>query len=73
GQRAFPIEKNDTLDTVREKGLKLEWVLYPECIDLFAQGRLKIVEMTHNRPGGRQKMKRTVVKILPARAVADAD
>ena len=73
GQKAFPIEKNDTLDTVREKGLKLEWVLYPECIDLFAQGRLKIVEMTYKRPGKRQKMKRTVVKILPGRAVADAD
>jgi phosphoribosylglycinamide formyltransferase-1 len=65
GQKAFPIEKNDTLDTVREKGLKLEWALYPECIDLFAQGRLKIVEMTYSRPGRRQKLKRTVVKILP--------
>lgn len=73
GQKAFSIEKNDTLDTVREKGLKLEWVLYPECINLFAQGRLKIVEMTHNQPGRRRKMKRTVVKILPARPGADAD
>ena len=73
GQKAFPVEKNDTLDMVREKGLKLEWALYPECIDLFAQGRLKIVEMTYDRPGGRQKMKRVVVKILPARAGADAD
>ena len=65
GQKAFPIEKNDTLDTVREKGLKLEWALYPECIDLFAQKRLKIVEMTYSRPGRHQKLKRTVVKILP--------
>ena len=65
GQKAFPIEKNDTLDTVREKGLKLEWTLYPACIDLFAQGRLKIVEMTYSRPGRHQKLKRTVVKILP--------
>ncbi|MEN8689833.1 MAG: phosphoribosylglycinamide formyltransferase [Desulfobacterales bacterium] len=73
GQKAFPIEKNDTLDTVRKKGLKLEWVLYPECIDLFAQGRLKIVEMTYNRPGRRQSLKRTVVKILPGKAGADAD
>ena len=73
GQKAFPIEKSDTLDTVREKGLKLEWVLYPECIDLFAQGRLKIVKMTHNRPGRRQKMTRTVVKILPSSTEADAD
>ncbi|MGB7919918.1 MAG: phosphoribosylglycinamide formyltransferase [Desulfobacterales bacterium] len=73
GQKAFPIDKNDTLDTVREKGLKLEWVLYPECIDLFAQGRLKIVEMTYDRPGRRQKMKRTVVRILTGRAGSDAD
>ncbi len=65
GQKAFPIEKNDSLETVREKGLKLEWALYPECIDLFAQGRLKIVEMTYSRPGRHQKLKRTVVKILP--------
>jgi phosphoribosylglycinamide formyltransferase-1 len=73
GQKAFPIEINDTLDTVREKGLKLEWVLYPECIDLFAQGRLKIVEMTDSRPGKRQRLKRTVVKILPCRAGGDGD
>ncbi len=73
GQKAFPIEKNDTLGTVREKGLKLEWALYPECIDLFAQGRLKIVEMTYSRPGRRQKSKRTVVKILPGKAGAEAD
>lgn len=73
GQKAFPIEKNDTLESVRKKGLKLEWVLYPECINLFAQGRLKIVETTYNRPGIRQEMKRTVVKILQRRAAGDAE
>jgi phosphoribosylglycinamide formyltransferase-1 len=73
GQKAFPIEKNDTLGTVREKGLKLEWALYPECIDLYAQGRLKIVEMTYSRPGRRQELKRTVVKILRGEAGAEAD
>jgi phosphoribosylglycinamide formyltransferase-1 len=72
GQKALSIEENDTLDTVREKGLKLEWVLYPECIGLFAQGRLKIAEMTYNQPGRHRKIKRTVVKILPGRAGADA-
>ena len=41
GQKAFEITPDDTIDTVREKGLKLEWQLYPECIQLFAEGRLR--------------------------------
>jgi len=41
GQKAFQILENDTLDTIKKKGLKLEWELYPECINLFAQKRLK--------------------------------
>ncbi len=32
GQKAFEIEDADTLEDVREKGLALEWQLYPECI-----------------------------------------
>ena len=40
GQKAFEITPDDTIDKVREKGLKLEWQLYPECIQLFAEGRL---------------------------------
>ena len=47
GQRSFAIEPSDTLDTIKEKGLKQEWALYPECIQLFAEGRLKVV----NAPG----------------------
>lgn len=73
GQTAFAIERNDTLDTVREKGLKLEWVLYPECINLFAQGRLKTVLMTYARPGSRQPSERRVVKILPPSTAAGKD
>ena len=42
GQKAFEITPDDNIDTVREKGLKLEWQLYPECIQLFAEGRLKM-------------------------------
>ena len=42
GQKAFEITSDDTIDTVREKGLKLEWQLYPECIQLFAEGRLRM-------------------------------
>ena len=40
GQRAFQIEDNDTLESVKKKGLALEWQLYPECIQKFAQGLL---------------------------------
>lgn len=42
GQKAFPIDPSDTLETVKAKGLALEWELYPECINLFAQNRLKL-------------------------------
>lgn len=42
-QRAFPIEPEDSLDTVRRKGLEQEWEVYPHCIQLFAQGRLTVV------------------------------
>ncbi|MBF0467448.1 MAG: phosphoribosylglycinamide formyltransferase [Desulfamplus sp.] len=38
GQRAFQIEDGDTLEVVKQKGLALEWQLYPECIQKFAQG-----------------------------------
>ena len=36
-QKAFRIGDNDTLEDVRKKGLKLEWQLYPECIQKFAE------------------------------------
>ncbi|MBN1930864.1 MAG: phosphoribosylglycinamide formyltransferase [Desulfobacterales bacterium] len=64
GQKAFQIDSNDTLDTIRQKGLKLEWELYPECIQLFAQGRLKTVNKTYILPNNK-KAQRTVVEILP--------
>jgi phosphoribosylglycinamide formyltransferase-1 len=63
GQRAFPIQNEDTLETVREKGLAHEWELYPECILLFAQNRLKLIEM-EGEPENRAGKKRKVVKIL---------
>ena len=39
GQRAFQITENDTLDSIKKKGLQLEWELYSECINLFAENR----------------------------------
>jgi phosphoribosylglycinamide formyltransferase-1 len=64
GQRAFPIREEDTLDDVRRRGLEQEWQLYPECIQLFAEGRLRTVRIKHERPGG-GSFERTVVNVLP--------
>jgi phosphoribosylglycinamide formyltransferase-1 len=63
GQRAFEIRPEDTIDSIRKKGLKLEWELYPECIQLFAAGRIKTVKMEYEMRGGR-KVTRTVVKMV---------
>jgi len=64
GQRAYTISEDDTINSVREKGLKLEWALYPECVKLFAEGRLKTVRKLQMLKNGKQ-IHRTVVKILP--------
>ena len=64
GQRAYMISEDDTMESVREKGLKLEWALYPECVKLFAEGRLKTVRMLYNLKSG-EEIHRTIVKILP--------
>jgi len=63
GQKAFQITSNDTLDTIKGKGLKLEWELYPECIEHFARRRLQTVRMLYELKNGK-KIERTVVKIL---------
>jgi len=65
GQRTFPISPDDTLDTVRKKGLQLEWELYPQCIQWFAEGRLTTVKKTFTLSNGK-KVHRTIVEILPA-------
>ena len=62
GQRAFEILPEDTIDTIKEKGLKLEWELFAECIQLFAKGRIQIKKMIHQLDNG-EKVKRKVVKI----------
>ena len=64
GQRSFPITPEDTIDTIRKRGLKLEWELYPECIRLFAEGRLNTVKKTFTLANGK-KVQRTIVEILP--------
>jgi len=60
GQRAFEILPEDTVDSVRQKGLRLEWQLYPECIQLFAENRLRLKKALYTLDGGRQ-IERTIV------------
>lgn len=62
GQRCFEITDNDTIESIKKKGLALEWELYSECIQMFAEGRLHIVKMTYTSGGGKI-CRRTVVKI----------
>lgn len=42
-QRPVPVLPDDTLDSLRERGLAVEHELYPECIDLYAAGELELV------------------------------
>jgi phosphoribosylglycinamide formyltransferase 1 len=63
GQKVFQIENDDTLDTIKKKGLALEWELYPECISLFAESRLKTVRVPYILKNGEERQ-RTIVKIL---------
>ncbi len=60
GQRAFQIQPDDTLDSIRQKGLKLEWELFPACIQLFAQGRIKVVRKEFELGKGKSVIRRIV-------------
>jgi phosphoribosylglycinamide formyltransferase-1 len=66
GQRAFQILEEDSLATIKQRGLEIEWQLYTECIRLYAQQRLQTVRMAHTLGNGK-KIERTIVKILPPR------
>lgn len=41
-QRAVPVEENDTPDTLADRVQAAEREIYPEAIDLFGQGRVRI-------------------------------
>lgn len=60
GQKCFPITVDDTLDSIKKKGLALEWQLYPDCIALFAEHRLQTVMMTYTLDDGRVIQRRVV-------------
>jgi phosphoribosylglycinamide formyltransferase-1 len=61
GQRAFQIQPQDTIDSIRKKGLALEWDLYPACIQLFAQGRIEVVRKDFDLGKGKKALRRIVV------------
>jgi phosphoribosylglycinamide formyltransferase-1 len=66
GQKAFQILETDTLETVKSKGLALEWQLYPECIQMFAQGRITTAKVVYIGRDN-EELHRTVVKIIDAK------
>lgn len=59
-QRAINILPGETLESFKERGLAAEHELYPECIQLFAASRLKVID----RDIGQGRTKK-VVEILP--------
>jgi len=54
--------ETDAIDTIKQKGLTLEWKLFPQCVQLFAENRLACVKMTYTDDMGNISQ-RTVVKI----------
>ena len=62
GQRCFAITETDSLESVKKKGLALEWELYPECIRLFAENRLLPVKKTYPLKNGGYRQ-RSIVHI----------
>jgi len=64
-QKAFPIEPQDTLESVKAKGLELEWEIYPHCIQLFAQKRLRM-EPCSLCPADHRRRRRVVRILDPA-------
>lgn len=62
-QEAFEIHSDDTLETVRKRGLELEWAIYPRCVQWFAADQLQLTKVTHALPGGSQQA-RTIVRII---------
>ena len=63
GQKAYEIREDDTLESIKARGLELEWQLYPACIQLFARDRLQVVKTRHQLGKGRE-IQRSVVRIL---------
>ncbi len=64
GQECFRIFPEDTLESVRQKGLEYEWKLYPECVQLFAEKRISVVNERYELRNGKIR-ERKIVRIIP--------
>ena len=62
GQASFRIEPDDTLNSIKKKGLEKEWELFPECIQLFAEDRLNVEKKSFTLDNG-QVYQRSFVNI----------
>ena len=49
-QAIYPIWREDGLDTIRKRGLELEYVLYSQCIQWLAQGDVEVVINEDQQP-----------------------
>jgi phosphoribosylglycinamide formyltransferase-1 len=49
-QAVYPIWDEDSLDTIRKRGLELEYELYSQCVQWMAQGDLKLVSGEDGNP-----------------------
>ena len=49
-QAVYPIWPQDTVDAIRRRGLELEYILLPQCIQWIAQGSIQIAKGTDGRP-----------------------
>lgn len=61
-QSAFAIEPHDTLESMKAKGLELEWRTYTKAINLYAAGKIKVLTGEHPDAHGK---KRFVTQIIP--------
>ena len=43
-QRAVPVREDDTIDTLRARGLKVEYEVYSEAIQLLAEDRIQVTD-----------------------------
>lgn len=53
GQKSFQTFLKTPERVLRAKGLEYEWQLYPECVQLFAEGRLKVVKERYEFKNGK--------------------
>ncbi|XLQ20445.1 MAG: phosphoribosylglycinamide formyltransferase [Candidatus Moraniibacteriota bacterium] len=59
GQRAISVLPNSDIDSFKKRGLQEEYELFPECIQLFVENRLRLETVKQNNG-----LERKIVKII---------